>query len=66
MPVLATLEEEYTAENLAVVTHGTVLSLYVTRMAGLEPVAFWKSLGLPSFVALSLPGFELLRVVEHV
>jgi 2,3-bisphosphoglycerate-dependent phosphoglycerate mutase len=58
--------ERHPTGNLAIVTHGTVLSLYVTRMVGLEPVAFWKSLGLPSFVVLSLPGFELLRVVEHV
>jgi broad specificity phosphatase PhoE len=58
--------QRYPAGNLAIVTHGTVLSLYVARTAGLDPVAVWKSLGLPSFVVLSLPGFELLRVVERV
>jgi 2,3-bisphosphoglycerate-dependent phosphoglycerate mutase len=63
---VADVIERHTARNLAIVTHGTVLSLYVTRVAGLEPVAFWKSLGLPSFVVLSLPGLGLLRVVERI
>jgi broad specificity phosphatase PhoE len=63
---IADVIERHPTGNLAIVTHGTVLSLYVTRVAGLEPVAFWKSLGLPSFVVLTLPGFELLRVVERV
>jgi broad specificity phosphatase PhoE len=52
--------------NLAVVTHGTVMTLFVARAAGLEPFPFWKRLGLPSFVVLSLPGFGLLTVVEDV
>jgi len=52
--------------TLAVVAHGSVITLFVARAAGLEPMPFWKKLGLPSFVVLSLPGFELLQVVEAV
>jgi broad specificity phosphatase PhoE len=52
--------------NLAVVTHGTVMTLFVARAAGLEPFPFWKRLGLPSFVVLSLPEFGLLTIVENV
>lgn len=48
-------------ENLAIVTHGTVLSLFVSRNSDLEPFALWKKLGLPSWVVLSRRDF---RVIE--
>lgn len=35
------------ARPLVVVTHGTVLSLFVGRKAGLDPFALWSSLKLP-------------------
>lgn len=46
--------------NLAVVTHGTVLSLFVAARAGLDPVPFWRGLALPDLVVLALPSFELV------
>jgi broad specificity phosphatase PhoE len=51
--------------NLAVVTHGTVLTLFVARAAGIEPVPFWRRLGLPAFVVLSLPDLTT-EAVENV
>ncbi len=53
-------------QNLAVFTHGTVISLFVSRAAGIDPLPFWKQLSLPAFVVLSLPDFDLLEVVEHI
>jgi broad specificity phosphatase PhoE len=32
--------------DVLVVTHGTVATLYLSRMAGIEPFSFWKALGL--------------------
>lgn len=52
--------------NLAVVAHGTVISLYVSRLIGIDPFPLWKQLGLPSFVALSLPKYHLMGVTERV
>ena len=52
--------------SLAVVAHGTVISLFVARSAGVEPFALWSRLGMPSFVVLSLPKLDLVAVVEHV
>jgi broad specificity phosphatase PhoE len=57
---------KYPSGNLAVISHGTVMTLFVARAAGLDSFPFWKRLGLPSFVVLSLPGFGLLTVVEGV
>lgn len=63
---IAGVVEKYPDENVAVFTHGTVMTLFVSRAAGLEPFPFWKRLGLPSFVVLSVPDLELLETVEHV
>jgi broad specificity phosphatase PhoE len=48
--------------DLVVVSHGTVVALFVAAATGVEPYAFWNRLGLPSFVVLSLPGLEIARV----
>ncbi len=57
---------QYPAHNVAVVAHGTVISLCVSRWAGLEPFPVWKRLGLPSGVVLSRPDWKLQWVVENV
>ena len=46
-------------ENVAIVTHGTVMTLYVSRVVGLEPLPFWRSLGLPALVVLTWPALHL-------
>lgn len=52
--------------NVAIVAHGTVIALYVAARAGVEPLPLWQRLGLPSFVALSLPDHRLLATVDAV
>lgn len=49
---------------LAVVSHGTVMSLFIARQGGLEVFPLWKSLGLPSCAILTLPDLKLVDVVE--
>jgi broad specificity phosphatase PhoE len=53
-------------KTVAIVTHGTVMTLFVAAQAGLAPLPFWKSLGMPAIVALSLPRLELVEVIERV
>ena len=52
--------------TLAIVAHGTVISLYVARAAGVEPLPLWQRLGLPAFVVLALPARTLGTVVDTV
>jgi broad specificity phosphatase PhoE len=52
-------------ETVAMVTHGTVMTLYVAGAEGLDPFTFWKSLGMPALAVLSLPGRRLLTVIEQ-
>lgn len=51
-------------EDTVVVSHGTVISLLLAERAAVEPFALWKSLGLPSYVVLSLPGWRVEAVVS--
>ncbi len=52
--------------NIVIVAHGTVITLLVSRLAGMEPFLLWKRLGLPSFVAVALPGGEIVAHVDSV
>ncbi len=63
---MSRLIEKYPMGDLVVVSHGTVITLYVSRITRSEPFSFWKRLGLPSFVVLTLPDFALEKVVESV
>ena len=49
-----------------VVTHGTVMTLYVEDVAGVEPMCFWTRLRLPSFVALTVPDLRIDSIVDSV
>jgi 2,3-bisphosphoglycerate-dependent phosphoglycerate mutase len=55
--------ERCTEGNLAIVSHGTVMTLFISRANHLDPLPFWKRLDLPAFAVLSLPDLDLLEVV---
>ena len=63
---LAAAIERHPRGNLAIVAHGTVMTLFIARASGLDPVPFWKSLGLPALAVLSLPDLHLLEVIKDV
>lgn len=52
--------------TVTLVTHGTVIALYVARAVALDPFPLWKCLGTPSFVVLSLPERRVVTVVERI
>ena len=41
-----------TADTAIIVTHGTVMTLYMASVSGVDPMCFWRSLETPSFVVL--------------
>lgn len=51
--------------DVAVVTHGTVISLFAQRRARQEPFALWRRMGLPSFIVLEIPSWRLVEVCER-
>ena len=46
------------------VTHGTVLALYVAAVTGVDAIDLWRRLGLPSYVTLTRPDLTLVDIVE--
>jgi broad specificity phosphatase PhoE len=63
---LVIVQKQNPNKNIAVVSHGTVITLFVQKMTGLEPFSFWKKLDLPAFVVFSLPELKLVTTVESV
>ena len=56
----------YPRDNIAIVTHGTVLSLFVSQFTGKEIHTFWRGLGMPAIVAFSYPEMKLLAQVNEI
>lgn len=53
-------------ETIAIVAHGTVISLLVANYSGENPFTLWRRMGLPSFAVLSLPDFALEELIERI
>jgi broad specificity phosphatase PhoE len=51
-------------QNLVVVSHGTVITLFIAHNCGIEPFSFWSRLDLPSFIVLSLPDLVVLSITQ--
>jgi broad specificity phosphatase PhoE len=52
--------------NLALVTHGTVLSLFLASHTDKSGYALFRQLGLPSFAVLELPEMKVVEMVDRV
>ena len=47
-------------ETLVIVAHGTVISLFVSRLTGISDWSLWNELGLPSFVVIDIESNTLV------
>lgn len=57
---------EQPESDVAIVTHGTVISLFAQRRARQEPFALWRKMGLPSWIAFEMPGWRVGEVVDRI
>lgn len=55
-----------TERSVAVVAHGTVISLYVARRFGMDGYTLWWRLGLPALIVTDAPGLTEPLVVEQI
>ncbi|MEZ4630422.1 MAG: histidine phosphatase family protein [Deinococcales bacterium] len=53
------LLKQYPSEKLAIVSHGTVMSLFVAKFNYVDPYSLWRKLKMPDMLELSLPYFQL-------
>jgi broad specificity phosphatase PhoE len=58
--------EQHAAGNVAIVAHGTVMSLFIARYNQVDAAQFWQRLGMPAAVVLAAPGFKILEIAELV
>ncbi len=58
------LISRYAGQSLMIVAHGTVMSLFVSRRCGVEPFPLWRQLGLPAYIRLRIPDYEVMEIVS--
>ena len=63
---VAAVVQGHPDENLAIVTHGTVLALFAAARGGADPFLLWRRMGLPSLVVFELPEYRLVEMVEII
>ncbi|MDP7104342.1 MAG: histidine phosphatase family protein [SAR202 cluster bacterium] len=63
---IATIIDSETDSDIVVVAHGAVITLFLARHAGVDPMDVWRSLGLPSYAVLALPDYALLDIVTDI
>jgi broad specificity phosphatase PhoE len=56
---LCTAIERHAGKTMAVVTHGTVISLLLNSYNHLDPYPFWQALGMPTCITVDLPDFTI-------
>ena len=56
--------ESHPNKTIVVVAHGTVISLFASRLTGLSDFLLWQELGLPSLVVMDMETHTLLDNVN--
>ncbi len=59
---ISALLADYKDRDLVIVAHGTVISLFVSRLTGTSAFVFWEKLGMPSFVVIDIDTARLITV----
>ncbi len=49
--------------DVMIVSHGTVITLFIAGCTSQEPFAFWQQLGQPMAIALPLPNLNSLEII---
>jgi broad specificity phosphatase PhoE len=52
--------------DVVIVSHGTVMSLFVAKRSHVDATSLWSTLGLPSYIALELPNYRIIEVVATI
>jgi broad specificity phosphatase PhoE len=57
---------KHTAGNIAIVSHGTVIALLAAEHSDRYGFELWREMGLPSFLTMELPSYDLRKVSPKV
>lgn len=53
------LRQQYPKDTLALVSHGTILTLFVSAFNPVDPISFWENLNLPDFLLINSTSYGL-------
>jgi broad specificity phosphatase PhoE len=53
-------------DEIAIVSHGTVIALLLARHSDRKAFQLWRELGLPSFAVLDAPDLRLMQMVTKI
>ena len=62
--ITSLLDAVDSAENVVVVTHGTVAVLFAAQYNAIDSYDLWRKLQMPSMIEMKLPGFSISQVIE--
>ena len=51
-------------ESIALVSHGTVITLFVCSLNVIDPFEFWKTLTMPCLVLVRVPTMAFERIID--
>jgi broad specificity phosphatase PhoE len=54
----------YDNKRMVIVSHGTVISLFVSWLTGVDGISLWEKLSLPSYVVLDVQNKNMLETVN--
>jgi len=54
------------AKNVAVVSHGTVISLFAAEMVKEDPFHLWRGMGLPSYIVIDWDQRKAIQIVHRL
>jgi broad specificity phosphatase PhoE len=57
---------QYPDQSLAIVTHGTVMSLYLAQISGEAVFPLWQSLDMPAYAVVSSAQKQITKIVTSV
>jgi 2,3-bisphosphoglycerate-dependent phosphoglycerate mutase len=60
------IKEAPSDEDVVIITHGTVMTLFISHYNEVNEFDVWRSFGLPSIVELSLDDFSLIRFINEI
>jgi broad specificity phosphatase PhoE len=61
-----TLLQQYPDETLAIVSHGTVLAIYLAHLSGNGAIGIWRSLDMPAYAVINLPEKTISKIVTTI
>lgn len=63
---VAEVMARHEAGNVAVVSHGTVIALFLQERDRRDAFAVWRAMGLPSFAVLAMPELSVVETVDRL